>query len=108
MYSCSDSLFTAWCVQYICYMDSWCSFSLSLISPAYSTLLKASVIILPLLGLTWVIGLLAVSPYATVFAWIFLFLNAFQVNDIRKLDLESTHNFVNWGIFTSHRHLLAC
>jgi hypothetical protein len=41
-------------------------------------LLKAFVILLPLLGFTWVIGLLAVSPYATVFAWIFLFLNAFQ------------------------------
>ena len=41
--------------------------------------MKAFVIILPLLGLTWVIGLLAVNPYTTVFAWIFLFLNAFQV-----------------------------
>jgi hypothetical protein len=41
-------------------------------------LLKAFVIVLPLLGLTWVIGLLAVNPYTTVFAWIFLFLNSCQ------------------------------
>ena len=44
-----------------------------------SALMKAMVILLPILGLTWVIGLLAVGPYTTVFAWIFLFLNGFQV-----------------------------
>jgi hypothetical protein len=41
-------------------------------------LLKSIVILTPLLGFTWVIGLLAVNNYTTVFAWLFCFLNAFQ------------------------------
>lgn len=48
--------------------------------------MKALVILLPLLGVTWVIGLLAVNPYTTVFSWIFLFLNAFQVSPGRQLE----------------------
>ena len=40
----------------------------------------AMVILLPLLGLTWVFGLLAVNRESSVFAWLFTILNTFQVS----------------------------
>ena len=46
----------------------------------YRTLLKATVILLPLLGITWMFGLLAVNQESSVFAWIFTILNSLQVN----------------------------
>ena len=46
----------------------------------FSALLKSTFILSPLLGVTWVVGLLAVNNYTTVFAWLFCFLNAFQVS----------------------------
>ena len=42
-------------------------------------LLKAMIILLPLLGLTWIIGILAVNNDTQVFAWIFAILNSLQV-----------------------------
>ena len=39
----------------------------------------AMIILLPLLGLTWVFGLLAVNQESSVFAWLFTILNTFQV-----------------------------
>ena len=42
-------------------------------------LLKISVILLPLLGITWVFGILAVNQESSVFAWIFTVLNSLQV-----------------------------
>ena len=41
--------------------------------------MKASVVLLPLLGVTWVFGLLAVNENLSVFAWIFTVLNSLQV-----------------------------
>ena len=41
--------------------------------------LKATVIVVPILGCTWVFGLLAVNKDAVVFAWIFTILNSLQV-----------------------------
>ena len=41
--------------------------------------MKATVILLPLLGITWVFGLLAVNQESSVFAWIFTVLNSLQV-----------------------------
>ena len=38
-----------------------------------------AIVLLPLLGLTWVFGLLAVNKEALVFAWIFALLNILQV-----------------------------
>ena len=35
--------------------------------------------LMPILGVTWVFGLLAVNEKTEVFAWIFTILNAFQV-----------------------------
>ncbi|XP_065905683.1 latrophilin-like protein LAT-2 isoform X2 [Dysidea avara] len=41
-------------------------------------LLKATVVLLPLLGLTWIIGVLAVNNDTVAFAWIFAILNSLQ------------------------------
>ena len=35
--------------------------------------------LMPILGVTWVFGLLAINEETEVFAWIFTILNAFQV-----------------------------
>lgn len=45
----------------------------------YRSLLKTAVIITPLLGCTWVIGLLAINEDTAVFAWAFTILNSLQV-----------------------------
>ncbi|XP_065915770.1 adhesion G-protein coupled receptor D1-like [Dysidea avara] len=42
------------------------------------TVLRATLILLPLLGITWVIGILAVNEESIVFAWIFTVLNSLQ------------------------------
>ena len=44
-------------------------------------ILKATILLLPLLGMTWIIGILAVSEETQVFAWIFAILNTLQVNN---------------------------
>ena len=41
--------------------------------------MKAVIILLPLLGITWIIGILAVNEDTQVFAWIFAILNSLQV-----------------------------
>ena len=43
-------------------------------------LIKAAIIVTPLLGITWVFGLLAVNESAVAFAWIFTILNSLQVH----------------------------
>ena len=43
------------------------------------TTLKAAIILLPLLGVTWVIGLFAVDENTEVFAWLFTIFNSLQV-----------------------------
>ena len=43
------------------------------------TSLKIAIILLPLLGITWVFGLLAVNYDTIAFAWIFTVLNSLQV-----------------------------
>ena len=39
----------------------------------------ATAVLLPILGLTWVLGLFAVNRNSTVFAWLFTILNSLQV-----------------------------
>ncbi len=51
----------------------------------FRSLLKATLILLPLLGLTWVFGLLTVDQNSSVFAWIFTLLNSAQVCIINYL-----------------------
>lgn len=48
--------------------------------PHCRQLFMATIVLLPLLGLTWVFGLLSVNRSTTFFAWIFTFLNSFQVS----------------------------
>ena len=51
-----------------------------IICSGYKTILKATVILLPLLGITWVFGILAVNQESSVFAWTFTVLNSLQVS----------------------------
>ena len=53
------------------------------------TAIKSSVILMPLLGLTWIIGLFAVNENTTVFAWLFTILNSFQVPENHSLSVGS-------------------
>ena len=53
----------------------------------YRTSLKAAVILLPLLGMTWVFGLLAINDDTIAFTWIFTILNSLQV----RTQLISNH-----------------
>ena len=46
----------------------------------HRNLLKAMIIFSPLLGATWIIGILAVNNETQVFAWIFAILNTLQVS----------------------------
>lgn len=52
---------------------------------------KAAVILLPVFGLTWVFGLLAVSEDTVVFAWIFTVINSLQVIDLHKITIYSSY-----------------
>ena len=45
-------------------------------------MLKATLFLLPLLGITWIIGIFAVNEDTVVFAWIFAILNSFQVTTV--------------------------
>ena len=61
------------------------AFSTIILSPlADRTTFRATVILLPLLGLTWVFGIptviVAANPNATVFAWLFTIFNSLQVS----------------------------
>ena len=49
------------------------------ILPIIRSTLKATVILLPLLGLTWVFGVLTIDHNTTVFAWLFTICNSTQV-----------------------------
>ena len=42
-------------------------------------MIKAAIVINPVLGCTWVFGLFAINEHTVVFAWIFTILNSLQV-----------------------------
>ena len=50
-------------------------------------LLKAVMVLLPLLGMTWIIGMFAVNNDTQVFAWIFAVLNSLQVKQSNPITL---------------------
>ena len=52
-------------------------------------LLKGLIILLPLLGITWIIGILAVNEETQAFAWIFAIFNSLQV--LYKPSFEATY-----------------
>ena len=39
----------------------------------------ATLVLLPLLGITWIVGIFAVDENTAVFAWLFVILNSLQV-----------------------------
>ena len=43
------------------------------------TAIISAATLMPLLGVTWIIGMLAVNEHTVVFAWIFAVLNSLQV-----------------------------
>ena len=57
-------------------------------------LLKAVIVLLPVLGLTWIIGIIAVNNETQVFAWIFAILNSLQVNNIYQFYLHKLVTYV--------------
>ena len=46
----------------------------------YRKLVMAAIILLPILGVTWAMGLLAVNRDTTVFTWLFTIFNSLQVH----------------------------
>ena len=44
--------------------------------------MKAAFVLLPVLGVTWVIGLLVINEDTVVFVWVFTVLNSLQVSYI--------------------------
>ena len=66
----------------------------------HRTILRATVILLPLLGLTWLFGLLTLNKNATVFAWLFTIFNSLQVTT-HTLAHQSCHE-------NSHVNLSLC
>ena len=54
-------------------------FSVYLYIYMHRALLKAAVIVVPILGCTWIFGLLAINEDTVVFAWIFTIFNSLQV-----------------------------
>ncbi|XP_065902446.1 adhesion G protein-coupled receptor L3-like [Dysidea avara] len=58
------------------------------------SLLKAAVIFVPLLGSTWVFGILAINEDTVVFAWLFTVLNSLQGLFILLFDVVKTEKFL--------------
>jgi len=59
--------------------------------------MRTAVIIVPLLGCTWVFGLLAVNQETAVFAWIFTILNSLQVLYLRFKIFQMLKYFYHQG-----------
>ena len=49
--------------------------------------MKATIILVPLMGFTWIIGLFAVGEEGRVFAYLFVFANVFQVREGTSLTI---------------------
>ena len=49
--------------------------------------MKATIILVPLMGFTWIIGLFAVGEEGRVFAYLFVFANVFQVRERTSLTI---------------------
>ncbi len=50
---------------------------------SYRMMVKSTLVLLPLLGLTWVLGLFAVVQNTSIFAWMFTIVNSLQVTQWR-------------------------
>ena len=49
--------------------------------------MKATIVLVPLMGFTWIIGLFAVGEEGRVFAYLFVFANVFQVREGSNLTI---------------------
>ena len=78
-------------IVYICIV---CVCTIDKCSILNRALVKAAVLLLPLLGLTWLFGLLAVNDDTVVFAWIFTILNTLQV-----VIIQVSHMYIKYLIF---------
>ena len=70
----------------------------------------ASLVLLPVLGVTWVLGVFAVNSNTTVFAWLFTIFNSLQASDKIQLviadKLLHVIDFARLHIFTDLKSLL--
>ena len=73
-------------------------------------LLKGSIILLPLLGITWIIGILAVNEETQVFAWIFAIFNSLQVCYTSQATCICSSNVYvcTYIHYTKLRHIHVC
>ena len=62
---------------------------------------KSTLILLPLLGLTWVFGLFAIDSNTTVFAWLFTISNSIQVFVIYYMHNIAVFILLNSRAFSS-------
>ena len=51
---------------------------------------KGMIVLLPLLGLTWVFGLLAINKDTIAFQYLFAILNSLQVRNLRPSNIGSS------------------
>lgn len=72
----------------------------------YRVVLLASVVLLPLLGLTWAFGVLNVNKNTMVFAWLFTIFNSLQVHNSSQLCIGMNHNYYLQGLFLFFFHVL--
>ena len=54
---------------------------LSILSLLHRSLIKAAVVLQPLLGCTWIIGLFTINRNTIAFAYVFTILNVLQVKN---------------------------
>ena len=68
----------------------------------------ASVVLLPLLGLTWAFGVISVNENTTVFAWLFTIFNSLQVHALYEYNsLHVSNIMINLqGLFLFFFHVL--
>ena len=76
--------------------------------------MKATIILVPLMGFTWIIGLFAVGEEGRVFAYLFVFANVFQVREGTSLTItvflrpsRSLSTTSSWELHAGFVHISA-
>ena len=74
--------------------------------------MKTTIILVPLLGFTWIIGLFAVGEEGKAFAYLFVIANVFQVRETasrsiyaianRDLSMHAIHTLHECSFFSAH------
>ena len=71
------------------------------------SLMKAAFVLLPVLGITWVIGLLVINEDTVVFVWVFTVLNSLQVSYVYNYIAYINHGllvFVTGDVYYGFVH----